>query len=247
MRARRPTGPRGRPAVARVAPAVTAAVRAACVHSACQPPSPRSCSCGIAASMRRHQSGRADRRGEGDRRGDRIPLVRHRRRTAAGFARLGGLADFGLREQREVARDLAAARRRPRRARRRAAAADRGGRATADPGTGKPEARGQQRSATRGPSSPSAASVPDAPPNCRTHARRRARHRERPRWRSSASSHPAAFSPKVIGVACCSQVRPAMTLSMCGAHGAAAEAGAIEMRQDQRARPAAAAAPARCR
>jgi hypothetical protein len=59
---------------------------------------------------------------------------------------------------------------------------------------------------------PSAASVPDAPPNCSTSASSSAVATRR-RIRSSASVQPAAFSPNVIGVACCSQVRPGIVAS----------------------------------
>ena len=62
--------------------------------------------------------------------------------------------------------------------------------------------------------SPSAASVPEAPPNCST-SRRGRNSRRRWRCRVKAPSRPASFMPRVTGVACCNQVRPASGVSAC--------------------------------
>ena len=51
------------------------------------------------------------------------------------------------------------------------------------------------------PSPPSAANVPDAPPNCNTIAASTTRS-SRARHRPIKSSHPAAFNPNVVGLAC---------------------------------------------
>ena len=75
-------------------------------------------------------------------------------------------------------------------------------------GGGSPR-RAASASVTAGPCGPSDASVPDAPPSWSTSASASAAC-SRPRARSSASAQPAALRPKVTGVACCSQVRPAM-------------------------------------
>ncbi|MNY20141.1 hypothetical protein D3C86_1536080 [compost metagenome] len=56
--------------------------------------------------------------------------------------------------------------------------------------------------------SPSAARVPDAPPNCST-SKRGFNSARRWRLRVTAPSQPAIFMPRVTGVACCNQVRPA--------------------------------------
>ncbi len=56
--------------------------------------------------------------------------------------------------------------------------------------------------------SPSAARVPDAPPNCST-SKRGFSSARRWRLRVTAPSQPAIFIPRVTGVACCNQVRPA--------------------------------------
>ena len=62
------------------------------------------------------------------------------------------------------------------------------------------------RSATSNPLSPSAASVPAAPPNCSASASRRNRC-NRTRERCKAAAYSASFRPNGIGSACCSQVR----------------------------------------
>ena len=69
--------------------------------------------------------------------------------------------------------------------------------------------RAASASVTAGPCGPSDARVPDAPPSCSTSASSSAACSRR-RARSSAAAQPAALRPKVTGVACCSQVRPAM-------------------------------------
>ena len=72
--------------------------------SACQPPTDRSCSCGMLGQHRGNQSGHASGGRQRDRTSRRIPLVRHRRRSAAA---LESLADFVLHQQRDVTRHLA--------------------------------------------------------------------------------------------------------------------------------------------
>ena len=62
--------------------------------------------------------------------------------------------------------------------------------------------------------SPSAASVPTAPPNCSTTARCCV-SRNRPRWRLTASSQSATFTPNVVGNACCIHVRPTTIVERC--------------------------------
>ena len=63
-----------------------------------------------------------------------------------------------------------------------------------------------------GPWSPNAASVPAAPPSCAARPSSRTRAR-RALASSTATSHPAAFNPNVIGTACCIRVRPAIGVS----------------------------------
>src|SRR5260221_11771803 len=63
--------------------------------------------------------------------------------------------------------------------------------------------------ATSGPRPESAHKVPTAPPNCSAKLRDRNSAR-RARWRRIASNHPATIKPKVVGSACCIQVRAAI-------------------------------------
>ena len=151
------------------------------------------------------------RAGHSERGGDRVALLRHRRRPSA--RRLGDLAHLGLREERDVEADLRRRARGARRVRRLARQRAGGSRAT---GGSAPRARAPRRSGERprAPSSPSAARVPAAPPSCaasrssRTAASRR-------RASTTATSHPAAFSPKVVGTACWSSVRAAIGVERC--------------------------------
>ena len=64
---------------------------------------------------------------------------------------------------------------------------------------------------TAGPSGPRADRVPAAPPKDSTASRGSISSR-RSRWRISGARQPAALRPKVVGVACWPQVRPAMTV-----------------------------------
>ena len=129
--------------------------------------------------------------------------------------------DFGLREERDVARDF------PHRP---DGDAERGGERREAIAVRVPRERRHReielgrpsRSRPRGARSPSAASVPDAPPSWSTSALASARvdvARARGRARHI---QPAALSPKVVGVACCIQVRPAITVVACARASAAA-------------------------
>ena len=123
--------------------------------------------------------------------------------------RLERLGDLGLREQRDVARDLPIA---P--VATPSAHASVAGRSRVEchgaSGTARASSEAMAR-ATSMPRSPNAASVPEAPPSWSTRARSRA-SRTPALTRSSADIQPAALSPNVIGVACCSHVRPTMTV-----------------------------------
>src|ERR1700685_453332 len=65
--------------------------------------------------------------------------------------------------------------------------------------------------ATALPCSPSDARVPDAPPNCRINASAK-EESSLLLQRYTAPSHPAAFSPNVIGGAPCIKGRPSITV-----------------------------------
>ncbi len=67
---------------------------------------------------------------------------------------------------------------------------------------------------TRGPSSPSGARVPAAPPNC-TASRCELTATRPSRASSRLVSQPAAIRPKVTGTACWSSVRPIMIVDRC--------------------------------
>ena len=130
--------------------------------------------------------------------------------SADGF---DGLLDLGLAQERDVARDLAQRSARHAERARERRRADRDARARARRA---PEGRGARPAAKRrsSPSAPSDASVPEAPPNCRTAAPASADSMPSI-VRASASSQPAAFRPNVMGVACCSQVRPGIGVRAC--------------------------------
>ena len=131
------------------------------------------------------------------------------------------LADLGLREQHDVERDL------PERP---------GGDASAAPSVGRSRVRRCQ-GRTGSASSSSCASVratrepvvaergERARPRRRAGRRapRRDRVERRPAASRTATSQPAAFSPNVVGSACCSSVRPAIGVDRCslGQRGAA--------------------------
>ena len=77
-------------------------------HSACHVPAPRSCSCAIAPSIVATSPGARCAHATQPDRADRVALVRHRRGAAATLAAaLGRLGHLGLREQHDVASDLA--------------------------------------------------------------------------------------------------------------------------------------------
>ena len=78
--------------------------------------------------------------------------------------------------------------------------------------------------ATAGPSSPSAANVPAAPPSWAARAPSASR-RDAPAA-SSAAIQPAALRPNVTGTACCSSVRPAIGVVRCSRASAAARSPA---------------------
>ena len=103
-----------------------------------------------------------------------------------GAGRLERFADFGLHQQRDVARDLAAGAGEDGESAPRSRPAGRGGCATARPATAG-RAAPASRSATSRPCSPSAASVPAAPPNCSASASLRSRC-SRSRERASAAA-----------------------------------------------------------
>ena len=90
--------------------------------------------------------------------------------------------------------------------------ADRDRCATAARTAGRARAPSPRRPA--GPDSPSAASVPAAPPNWITSASSQASSRRR-QLRAIAAVQPATFRPNVIGVAGCSSVRPSITVAAC--------------------------------
>ena len=69
-------------------------------------------------------------------------------------------------------------------------------------------------SATANPLSPSAASVPAAPPNCSASVLPR-KCFSRCRERCSAAAYSASFNPKGIGSACCNQVRATTAVLRC--------------------------------
>ena len=76
---------------------------------------------------------------------------------------------------------------------------------------------------TCNPCWPNAASVPPGPPSCTANRCRRASRRALP-TSITATSHPAALRPKVVGEACCSRVRAAMRVDRCCSARAAAAA-----------------------
>ena len=145
---------------------------------------------------------------------DRVALVRQRRRAAAPGRALAHLADLGLREQHDVARDLAdragggaerAGQLGDARARRCATAAP------ARPARARAASRAsdvEARVAERGQRARRAAELDGEAPLAHVREARR-------RPRRAPTSQPAALRPKVIGSACCSSVRPAIGVSRC--------------------------------
>ena len=183
---------------------------------------------GAACQHRRHEARHACGCRKHDGASSRVALVWHRGRAAAGFEDLG---DFVLHEQRDVARDLAkrivwtpqAATSAARRSRWACQGAS---------GTARSSSRASACS-TATPCVPSAASVPAAPPNCRTIACSYA-VAQLLQLRVTAPSHDAALRPKVVGAAGCSSVRPSITLPACASarpgrdHARAASDGFVE-------------------
>ena len=166
-------------------------------HSACQPPAARSCSCGIAVRIVATSPGVRSRR-DSRHRANWILLVRHRGRTAAPLL-FECLADFCLREHREIATNLAE---RPTEMPNADATSAMRSRWVCHgiAGTVSPNSFAIA-SATAEPASPSEASVPDAPPSWST-CDRSAGSRTRARQRPIMSSQPAAFRPNVVGLPC---------------------------------------------
>ena len=113
-----------------------------------------------------------------------------------GAARLADLADFGLREQREVAADLAERARTRCRARRRGRRGGRARCATACPRTRELEPRAPGHRPPPGRGGASAASVPVAPPSWSTRARRRTPRARRSRERASAVEPAGGLQPE---------------------------------------------------
>ena len=203
---RRPRGLRARCAARRAAePVGDQQLASAGATRLCQAPAARSCSCTIAASSVATSPGACLRAAERGDRGDRVVLVRHRRRAAAaGLAHLArprsGASSVTSRAALPTApaatpsapasSPIAAAQRVP-------------GQHAARRGRG----RGERCDGSRG------RSVPDRP------AELARRARERGAGASAASSsptiQPAAFSPNVVGCACWSSVRPMIGVSRC--------------------------------
>ena len=149
------------------------------------------------------------RTGAREHRPDRVALVRHRRRPPpSGSAHL---ADLGLREQREVERDLRAA---PGGDRERGA--ELGERRAARVPRQRP-ARGRSSSAANSAQHLDArvAERGERPAGA-AELRGQARTRRGARARATTpTSQLAAFSPNVVGTACCSSVRAAITVARC--------------------------------
>ena len=136
-------------------------------------PAARSCSCAMRGQQRRDQPGCALRGGgPGADRGDRVVLVRHRRRAAAARDALAHLADLGLREQDDVAGDLAAT---PAAAPSAPARSATGVRSVCHGSTGSASPSSAASAAERRPAPcrRAAASVPAAPPSWSGEPRRR--------------------------------------------------------------------------
>ena len=155
----------------------------------------------------------AGERGAGPRphRADGVALVRHRRRPAR-LAAFPDLADLGLGEELQVERDLREHSRRD--LQRGAELGD--AHAVRVPGhrrLGEVELPGEEcrdldPTVTQRRERPGGS----AELRCETPIRELA---SRARASSTATSHPAALSPNVVGTACCSSVRPAIGVSRC--------------------------------
>ena len=179
-----------------------------------------------AGQQRCHQPGHAPRAGEHGHRGDRVALVRHRRRGApAGLAALAQLADLVLRQQRHVARHLREHSRPGPRARRRGRRSVCG---SWPRGASARRARAPRRRASRSRERASPPDRPSAPPG-----RRRGPRRVASAASSTPTSQPAARNPNEVGSACASSVRPAIGVSRCastsGMHAAAVAAASASI------------------
>ena len=189
------------------APPVYASASESAFHSACHAPAARSCSC----STRRSTPAAAwtcsaQARTSTEPTGFRLCGIVDEP-AVAGLAHLG---DLRLREQREVERDLRAEARGD--GERGAELGDRQPtRVPRQHRLGQVELAASSARSTSRPRSPSEASVPPAPPSC---AGRRAAARRRRAW-TIPTSQLAAFSPNVVGTACWSSVRAAVTLARC--------------------------------
>ncbi len=135
-------------------------------------------------------------------------------------------------EEQQVEPDLREHSRRDLRARRRARRRAHGSCARAASAR-RGRAPGRRASTTSSPRSPSAESVPAAPPSCDREPDR-ASSASRARASSTATSQPAALSPNVVGTACCSSVLPAIGVSRCVAR--ERRAGVGDARRARRAR-----------
>ena len=148
------------------APAASRKISGRVSHSACQPPRPRSCSCTIAVSMRGNERGNANRGSEDDRGADRIAFVRQTWTSRRGrIQRARELRRFRFARAAKYRAQFFPACRPAGQARWQL---PRNGR---DACARECWARFNFRfeanaAATAGPFSPSAASVPTAPPNC---------------------------------------------------------------------------------
>ena len=187
---------------------------------------------------------RAQRRGDRVHRGDgsssaASPTSRHGPRR-----RLGNLADLGLREQRQVAADLAerpaqhgdlAAERRP------VVALD-----MPSPRAG-PRSSWQRAARTAAPLSPSDASVPTAPPNCSRKTLPPAREPSRSLARASGATQATILKPKLITVPLHQRSRESSASPGGRARAPPACGKAREIGVDQGRAPAASQSPSPCR
>ena len=156
----------------------------------------------------------------GERRADRVALLRHRRGPPS-----RRLPPPRRPRSAQAARGRGRSSRRHRlrwQARRRAPRRASGSCAT---GASAPEGRARVRRASSSatPPSPKPASVPAAPPSCAA-SRSRETCSSRARASTTAVSQPAALRPNVVGTACCRSVRATIGVSRCSRASAAAAA-----------------------
>ena len=185
------------------------------------------------AEQDRRLRAHAERAGHGERRADRVPLVRQRRRSSApAVGRLGDLADLGLCEQLDVAGDLLERARGDRQ--RGSISATRAREACQGRSGASSSSRSARRSATASPPVPSAASVPAAPPSSAASGSAASRSRAS----RTARSQPAALKPNVVGSACWSSVRAGIRVPLCSsASRAHAPRHRLELAVDRRPGP----------